>query len=85
MPTSNQNSLTREGSQSNSLAPNGGALVERAPQEVRAWVVLSYALLQEGADSAAAERALLKVLELDPGNAEARHNLGVLRAQNRGA
>ncbi len=41
-------------------------------------MVLSEALLQEGADLAAAERALRDVLGLDPDNHEARHNLAVL-------
>jgi glycosyltransferase involved in cell wall biosynthesis/Flp pilus assembly protein TadD len=49
------------------------------PGAVAPRVFLSYALLQEGADPAAAERALQAVLGLDPGNAEARHNLAVLR------
>jgi Flp pilus assembly protein TadD len=42
------------------------------------WVFLSYTLLQEGNDLAAAERALRQILSLDPGNAEARQNLAVL-------
>ena len=42
------------------------------------WVLLSQVLLQEGRDWPAAERALPRVLELDPNNAEARHNLGLL-------
>jgi Flp pilus assembly protein TadD len=41
-------------------------------------VLLSHALLQEGKDWPAAEQALRKVLELDPGNVEARNNLAVL-------
>jgi predicted O-linked N-acetylglucosamine transferase (SPINDLY family)/GT2 family glycosyltransferase len=51
------------------------------PQALGPRVFLSYALLQEGGDPAAAERALLAVLDLDPANAEARHNLAVLRQE----
>src|SRR5262249_14958569 len=40
-----------------------------------------HALLQEGKDRAAAEEALRDVLVLDPGHAEARHNLAVLLDQ----
>jgi hypothetical protein len=38
-------------------------------------------LLQEGRDWEGAERALRDVLALDPGHAEARHNLDVLLHQ----
>jgi Flp pilus assembly protein TadD len=59
------------------------ALLERAclerPKSVAAWVVLSHCLLQEGRDPQAAEQALLAVLALEPGHAEARQNLAVLR------
>ena len=44
-------------------------------------LVLSQALLQEGRDWQAAEKVLLDVLDLDPQNKDARHNLQVLRAQ----
>jgi glycosyltransferase involved in cell wall biosynthesis/Flp pilus assembly protein TadD len=54
-------------------------VVERHPGIVTAWVLLSYVLLQEGRDLVAAERVLLKILELDPGDTEARSNLTVLR------
>jgi glycosyltransferase involved in cell wall biosynthesis/tetratricopeptide (TPR) repeat protein len=57
------------------------AAVERFPQEVYLWVVLSHALLQEGKDWPAAERALRRVLELEPGNVEARSNLTILLRQ----
>ena len=40
--------------------------------------VLSHALSQEGRDLDAAERALRDILALEPQNAEARQNLGVL-------
>jgi hypothetical protein len=48
-------------------------------QAVAPRVVLSHVLLQEGRDPRAAEAALREVLRLDPGNAEARHNLELLR------
>jgi tetratricopeptide (TPR) repeat protein len=55
-----------------------------APEAPVPWVLLSHALLQEGRDWAAAERALRKVLQLDPGNLEAHNNLAVLlRRQER--
>jgi tetratricopeptide (TPR) repeat protein len=61
------------------------ALVETAlkhrPTEALLWVVLSHALLQEGRDPDAAERALRKILELDPADGEARTNLAILRRQ----
>jgi tetratricopeptide (TPR) repeat protein len=41
----------------------------------------SYAVLEEDRDYPAAERAVLAVLEMDPGNANARRNLRVLRAR----
>jgi len=50
----------------------------RAPQAVPLHVCLSHVLLTEGRDWAAAEQCLRQVLELDPGNAGARHNLDVL-------
>jgi tetratricopeptide (TPR) repeat protein len=52
--------------------------IARAPQALMPRVLLSHALLQEGRDRTAAERALRDVLALDPLNAEARHNLAVL-------
>jgi GT2 family glycosyltransferase/tetratricopeptide (TPR) repeat protein len=56
------------------------ALAEQ-PEEIRLWLALSQALLQEGRDWPAAERVLRRVLELDPGHAEARHNLALLLRQ----
>jgi glycosyltransferase involved in cell wall biosynthesis/Tfp pilus assembly protein PilF len=56
--------------------------IERAPQAPRPRVLLSHALLQEGQDWAAAQRALLDVLEIDPGHQETAHNLAVLRKQH---
>jgi tetratricopeptide (TPR) repeat protein len=44
-------------------------------------VLWSHILLQEDQDPAAAEQALRDVLALDPDNAEAQHNLTVLRRQ----
>jgi tetratricopeptide (TPR) repeat protein len=55
------------------------AALARRPDDVELWLALSHALLQEGRDRVAAEAALCRVLELDPANAEARHNLAVLR------
>jgi tetratricopeptide (TPR) repeat protein len=52
--------------------------VARAPRALAPRVLLSHALLQEGRDPAAAEQALREILALDPGHAEARHNLAVL-------
>lgn len=58
--------------------------IDRFPQAILPRVLLSHALLQEGKDWDAAERALRDVLNCDPGNAEARNNLSVLlRQQNR--
>jgi thioredoxin-like negative regulator of GroEL len=54
-------------------------VLARAPRWLEARVLLSYVHLQEDRDPAAAEGALQAVLELDPDNKEARHNLGVLR------
>ena len=53
--------------------------LETYPQEEYLWILLSYALLKEGRDWAEAERVLLKILELEPTNAEAKQNLEVLR------
>jgi Flp pilus assembly protein TadD len=55
-----------------------------APDNAWLWEVLSHALLQEGRDLTAAERALRRVLELEPGNVQPRYNLGVL-LRNQGA
>ncbi len=54
-------------------------VIEEAPRALAPRVLYSHACLQEGADSDAAERALLAVLELAPEHAEARSNLAVLR------
>jgi tetratricopeptide (TPR) repeat protein len=53
----------------------------RFPVDPYLWVLLSHALLQGGQDWAAAERALRRVLELEPQNDEARRNLEVLMLQ----
>jgi tetratricopeptide (TPR) repeat protein len=66
------------------LAP----LIESRPQWPAPRRYLSYAFLQEGNDLDAAERALRELLEVDPGDDEAKHNLGVLlrnRAQRQDA
>jgi tetratricopeptide (TPR) repeat protein len=57
--------------------------IARSPQALPPRVILSHALLQEGRDHAAAERALRDILALDPLHAEARHNLAVLLASSR--
>jgi tetratricopeptide (TPR) repeat protein len=51
--------------------------IAAAPMALWPRVILSHVLLQEGKDSAGAERALHEVLALDPHNSEARHNLRV--------
>ena len=43
--------------------------------------MLSQALLQEGRDWPAAEKALVAILDLDPDNKDARHNLKLLKRQ----
>jgi tetratricopeptide (TPR) repeat protein len=55
------------------------SLTDRHPQALWPRVILSHALLQQGADFKAAESALKAVLELDPGNQEAVRNLGILK------
>jgi Tfp pilus assembly protein PilF len=57
------------------------AAIAGAPQALGPRVLLSHALLQEGRDLAAAERALRDILVLDPEHAEARHNLTLLLQQ----
>jgi GT2 family glycosyltransferase/Flp pilus assembly protein TadD len=52
-----------------------------APHALWPRVYLSHALLQEGEDWDAAERALRDVLSLDLAHAQARHNLSILLAQ----
>jgi hypothetical protein len=54
--------------------------IGRHPADVRLRLLWSHLWLLAGTDPASAERALSDVLALDPGNAEARHNLAVLRA-----
>ena len=49
------------------------------PRNVLPRLLLSRAYIQEGEDLDAAEAALLAVLELDPENSEARHNLKAVR------
>jgi tetratricopeptide (TPR) repeat protein len=53
-------------------------LIPRVPQAEGPRVLLSHVLLQEGKDLTAAEDVLRQILELNPRNAEARHNLMVL-------
>jgi glycosyltransferase involved in cell wall biosynthesis/Flp pilus assembly protein TadD len=54
----------------------------RFPHALELRLLLSYALLQEGRDWREAAAALRDVLALDPGHAEARHNLTVLLREN---
>jgi glycosyltransferase involved in cell wall biosynthesis/Flp pilus assembly protein TadD len=61
------------------------AALLRYPDDVSLWVARSHALLQEGRDLAGAEAALRRILELDPDNTQARHNLAVLQGQQRRA
>jgi tetratricopeptide (TPR) repeat protein len=56
---------------------------EQHPQALIPRVFLSHAILQEGKDWSAAERALRSILELDPSNTEARNNLHVLLEQQK--
>jgi glycosyltransferase involved in cell wall biosynthesis len=59
--------------------------IQKYPQQLRLRILLSHVLLQEGKDSLAAEQALKEILQLDPDNDEAKHNLEVLltnRANN---
>ena len=57
------------------------ATLARGQQDLLLWIILSHVLLQEGKDLETAERVLRKVLELNPGDAEARNNLHVLLLQ----
>ncbi|MCS6853016.1 MAG: glycosyltransferase [Gemmataceae bacterium] len=54
-------------------------VLARNPRAFWPLLTLSHVLMQEGHDPVAAERALLAVLELDPANPSARHNLALLR------
>jgi len=56
-------------------------VIARDPQALGPRVLLSQALLQEGRNWPAAEKALLDVLELDAENKDAQHNLQVLKRQ----
>jgi tetratricopeptide (TPR) repeat protein len=59
--------------------------VSRWPDALAVREKLSHALLLEGKDHEAAERVLREVLERDPGNAGARHNLTLLLAERQRA
>jgi glycosyltransferase involved in cell wall biosynthesis/Flp pilus assembly protein TadD len=54
------------------------AEVARAPRSAIAWLLLSRALLAQGGEEAASERALRAVLGLAPGHPEASRNLAIL-------
>jgi GT2 family glycosyltransferase/Flp pilus assembly protein TadD len=56
------------------------AALETWPDSAPLWEQYGFVLLEQGRDRLAAERALLRLLELEPGNANARRNLGILRA-----
>jgi tetratricopeptide (TPR) repeat protein len=60
-------------------------VIPRVPEALAPRVLLSHVLLQEDRDLLAAEKALHDVLEIDPSNAEARHNLAVLSRKQRKA
>jgi Tfp pilus assembly protein PilF len=53
-------------------------VVAKHPNVLRAHLVLSHVLLQEGRDWNAAEKALRDALALDPGHQEAQRNLAIL-------
>jgi tetratricopeptide (TPR) repeat protein len=55
------------------------AVIAQSPKALGPRLILSYVHLQEEKDWAAAEQALREVLALDPGHAEARHNLALLQ------
>jgi hypothetical protein len=57
------------------------SVVAQDPEALGPRVLLSQALLQEGHDWPAAEKALLDVLALDADNKDAQHNLQLLRKQ----
>ena len=57
------------------------AALKQVPKAVVPRVLLSHALLQEGLDWNAAERALLDVITLEADNSKAQHNLAVLKKQ----
>jgi Flp pilus assembly protein TadD len=55
--------------------------IAETPRSALLWMVLSQVLLREGRVVGGAEQALCRVLELEPGNADARHNLRVLESR----
>jgi hypothetical protein len=57
----------------------------RSPEAVEPRRLLSYVLLDEDRDAEAAEAALRAVLTLAPRDAEARHNLTLLRRRQEGS
>ena len=59
-------------------------VIAHNPRALRPRVILSHVLLQDGRDLLAAESALRDILTLDPGNAEAGHNLAVLLSKASG-
>jgi GT2 family glycosyltransferase/glycosyltransferase involved in cell wall biosynthesis/ankyrin repeat protein/predicted Zn-dependent protease len=58
-------------------------VIARSPRAVWPRLLLSRALVEEGRDLEAAERALQEVLQLDPDQPEARGNLAVVRRHRR--
>jgi tetratricopeptide (TPR) repeat protein len=57
------------------------ATISRAPQALAPRIFLSHALLQEGQDWPAAEKALRDVLSVVPDHAETKRNLAILLRQ----
>jgi hypothetical protein len=54
-------------------------LIAQDPKALGPRILLSQALLREGRDWPAAEKALREVLDLDADNKDARHNLDLLQ------
>jgi glycosyltransferase involved in cell wall biosynthesis/SAM-dependent methyltransferase len=59
--------------------------LERTPQSLSLRQALSHVLLRENRDHDATERAVQNVLELDPGNQQARENLEMVRRRKEAA
>jgi glycosyltransferase involved in cell wall biosynthesis/Tfp pilus assembly protein PilF len=57
--------------------------IAQAPGAIWAREMLTHVLMAEGRDWAAAEKAILDVLAMDPGNAPAKQNLAAVQARRR--
>ena len=55
--------------------------IEHFPHSIPLHVLYTHAILKEGTDERAAEKALLEVLNLVPDHAESKNNLAILRAR----